>query len=111
MARLVSENEPALQRAIAHDFKTATQEQMFETLACGGEVAFQKSTQRRDVVVLDISMPMLAGLEAGRRIRAAYPTMKLVYVTVHEDGELADAAFALGASAFVGIVDFTKGSH
>ena len=63
----------------------------------------------RDVV--DVSMPMLAGLEAGRRIRAAYPTMTLVYVTVHEDGELADAAFALGASAFVRIVDFTKGSH
>ena len=30
MTRLVSENEPALQRAVAHDFKTASQEQMFE---------------------------------------------------------------------------------
>ena len=43
MARLVSENEPALQRAVALDFKTASQEQMFETLACLREVAFQKS--------------------------------------------------------------------
>jgi aldehyde dehydrogenase (NAD+) len=43
MARLVSENEPALQRAVAQDFKTASQEQAFETLACLGEVAFQKS--------------------------------------------------------------------
>src|SRR5271155_3588917 len=43
MARLVEENEHALQRAISEDFKTASQEQVFETLACRGDVAFQKS--------------------------------------------------------------------
>jgi aldehyde dehydrogenase (NAD+) len=43
MARLVGDNEAALQRAIGQDFKTASQEQVFETLACLGEVAFQKS--------------------------------------------------------------------
>ena len=43
MARLVGENEAALERAIGQDFKTASQEQVFETLACKGEVAFQKS--------------------------------------------------------------------
>jgi aldehyde dehydrogenase (NAD+) len=34
MARLVGENEAALQRAVGQDFKTASQEQVFETLAC-----------------------------------------------------------------------------
>ena len=43
MASLVGENEAALQRAVAQDFKTASQEQVFETLACLGEVEFQKS--------------------------------------------------------------------
>ena len=43
MSRLVAENEAALQKAIAQDFKTASQEQIFETRACLGEVAFQKS--------------------------------------------------------------------
>ena len=43
MARLVEENEQTLQRAVSTDFKTASQEQVFETLACLGEVAFQKS--------------------------------------------------------------------
>src|SRR5262249_41782639 len=43
MARLVAENETALQQAIAKDFKTASQEQIFETQACLGEVKFQKS--------------------------------------------------------------------
>jgi aldehyde dehydrogenase (NAD+) len=43
MGKLVRENETALQRAVAQDFKTASQEQVFETLACLGEVEFQKS--------------------------------------------------------------------
>ena len=43
MARVVGENEAGLQRAIAQDFKTASQEQVFETQACLGEVGFQKS--------------------------------------------------------------------
>src|SRR5580693_7706934 len=43
MRRLLAENEAALQQAIGRDFKTASQEQIFETLACFGEVEFQKS--------------------------------------------------------------------
>jgi aldehyde dehydrogenase (NAD+) len=43
MSRLVGENEAALQQAVAQDFKTASQEYIFETQACLGEVEFQKS--------------------------------------------------------------------
>jgi acyl-CoA reductase-like NAD-dependent aldehyde dehydrogenase len=43
MGRMIKENKAALQNAIARDFKTASQEQIFETRACLGEVAFQKS--------------------------------------------------------------------
>jgi aldehyde dehydrogenase (NAD+) len=43
MSRLVAENESALQQAIGQDFKTASQEQIFETLACLGEIAYQQS--------------------------------------------------------------------
>jgi aldehyde dehydrogenase (NAD+) len=43
MSRLVAENEAALQKAISQDFKTASQERIFETRACLGEVALQKS--------------------------------------------------------------------
>jgi aldehyde dehydrogenase (NAD+) len=43
MGRLIVENEAALQQAIGRDFKTASQEQIFETQACYGETLFQKS--------------------------------------------------------------------
>jgi DNA-binding NarL/FixJ family response regulator len=54
-----------------------------------------------DVVVLDVSMPELNGLEAARQIRQALPQTRLVVLTVHEDAALAAEAFRAGASGFV----------
>ena len=54
-----------------------------------------------DVVVLDISMPLLNGLEAGRQIKQHFRTVKLVYVTMNEDPDLAAEAFRSGASGYL----------
>jgi DNA-binding NarL/FixJ family response regulator len=56
---------------------------------------------RPDVVVLDISMPLLNGLEAGRQIKQHYKTTKLVFVTMNEDPDLAAEAFRVGASGYL----------
>src|ERR1700719_3224900 len=66
MARLVAENETELQRAIAQDFKTASQEQIFETLACLGEVAFQKSQLKDWMKPVEAPVPR-ALAATGRR--------------------------------------------
>src|ERR1700724_3702383 len=57
MARLVGENEVALQQAIAQDFKTASQEQIFETLACLAEVEFQKSQLKDWMAPVEAPVP------------------------------------------------------
>src|SRR6266849_7280893 len=57
MARLVGENETALQQAIAKDFKTASQEQIFETLACLGEVELQKSQLKDWMAPIEAPVP------------------------------------------------------
>jgi DNA-binding NarL/FixJ family response regulator len=54
-----------------------------------------------DVVVLDISMPLLNGLEAGRKIKQKARDVKLVFLTMNEDTDLAAEAFRLGASAYL----------
>jgi DNA-binding NarL/FixJ family response regulator len=54
-----------------------------------------------DVIVLDIAMPMLNGLEAGRRIKKRLPAIKLVYLTMSPDKDLAAEAFTRGASAYL----------
>jgi DNA-binding NarL/FixJ family response regulator len=54
-----------------------------------------------DVVVVDISMPQLNGLEAGRQIKQRHRDVKLVFLTMNEDVGLAAEAFRSGASGYV----------
>jgi len=54
-----------------------------------------------DVIVLDISMPLLNGLEAGRQVKQHNRNIKLVYVTMNEDPDIAAEAFRAGASGYV----------
>jgi DNA-binding NarL/FixJ family response regulator len=54
-----------------------------------------------DVVVLDIAMPLLNGLEAGRQIKQRQRSIKLIFLTMNEDADLAAEAFRLGASGYL----------
>jgi DNA-binding NarL/FixJ family response regulator len=56
---------------------------------------------RPDVIVLDVTMPLLNGLDAARFIKKMDPTIKLVFVTVAEDPDIAAEAFRAGGSAYV----------
>lgn len=54
-----------------------------------------------DVILLDISMPMLNGLDAGKKLRQALPSTKLIYLTMDQDPEIADETLRFGASGYV----------
>ncbi len=54
-----------------------------------------------DVVIADLSMPEVSGLEACRLIKQAWPRTKVILVTVGTDPWVARAAFTAGASGFV----------
>ena len=54
-----------------------------------------------DVVVLDIGMPLLNGLDAGRQLKAQRRSVKLIYLTMNPDPDIAGEALRLGASGYV----------
>jgi DNA-binding NarL/FixJ family response regulator len=54
-----------------------------------------------DIVVLDIGMPQLNGLDAARHLKPASPKLKLIFMTMNEDPDLVGEAFRAGASAFL----------
>ena len=53
------------------------------------------------VVVADITMPEMDGIEAARRITQTYPGVKVVILSVHSESAFIDAAFQAGASGYV----------
>ena len=54
-----------------------------------------------DVIVLDVGMPNMNGLLAGQRLRQLMPRVKLVYLTMSHDPDVAGEAFRLGAAGFL----------
>jgi len=53
-----------------------------------------------DLIVLDIAMPLLGGLQAGLQLRKIAPDAKLIFLTVIEDSDIALEAMHYGASAY-----------
>ncbi|HUJ50569.1 MAG TPA: response regulator transcription factor [Bryobacteraceae bacterium] len=56
---------------------------------------------RPDLIVLDIGMPLLNGIEATRQIRRAWPRAKLLFVSMHSNGLYVREAMNAGASGYI----------
>jgi DNA-binding NarL/FixJ family response regulator len=56
---------------------------------------------RPDVIVTDFTMPLLKGLDAARRITEQVPNARFVFLTMHDNANLAAAALELGRMDFV----------
>jgi DNA-binding NarL/FixJ family response regulator len=54
-----------------------------------------------DLILLDIAMPLLSGLQAGLQLKKTMPAVKLIFLTMIEDPDLAVEAMHYGASAFI----------
>ena len=71
------------------------------TVGDGRELLHTAVKVKPDVVLLDIGMPVLNGLDAGKQLRNLLPTVKLVYLTMVTDPDVALEAFHRGASGFL----------
>jgi DNA-binding NarL/FixJ family response regulator len=54
-----------------------------------------------DVVLVDVAMPLLNGLDAGQQVKQALPGVKLIYLTMNPDPEIAAEAFRRGGSGYL----------
>src|SRR5262245_9925461 len=70
-------------------------------VADGRTLLAQATELRPDLVVLDVAMPLLNGLDTARQLKQMMPHVKVVFLTVSEDPDLAAEAFRAGAAGFV----------
>ena len=102
--------QPAARILIADDHRLladACKEMLEPEFAVVGIVADGRAlvdaafTLKPDVIILDIGMPMLNGLDAGERIKREMPMTKLVFLSMNTSCDVVADAFRKGASAYV----------
>ena len=71
------------------------------TVEDGRALVEAAQTLRPDLILLDISMPLLNGLEAARQLRTLVPDSKLIFLTMHASPTYATEAFQAGASGYL----------
>jgi DNA-binding NarL/FixJ family response regulator len=67
----------------------------------GRALVSEATRLKPDVLVVDVAMPLLNGLDAARRVREEFPNIKIVFLTMKDDPNLAAAALELGRIGFV----------
>lgn len=79
----------------------AAQFDVVATVADGHALLDSALALKPDVIVVDVAMPLLNGLEACRQLKQKMPAVKLVFLTMNEDPELAVEAMKSGGSGYV----------
>jgi DNA-binding NarL/FixJ family response regulator len=85
----------ALKRLLENEFE------IVGTFPDGLSVTQGAPALRPDVIVLDIAMPILNGLTAGQRLKQLLPKVKLIYLTMDRDPDMAAEAFRHGAAGYL----------
>ena len=85
----------ALSRVVEPEFEVV------ETVGDGRALLAAAEKHRPDVIIVDVSMPLLNGVEATRQIKKADPRVKVIILTMHESSQFATQAFEAGASGYL----------
>jgi DNA-binding NarL/FixJ family response regulator len=84
-----------VKRVLGHKFE------VLESVENGLALLEAAARLEPDVCLLDISMPVLNGIETATRLKEAGSTAKIVFLTIHEDLDFVKAALRTGASGYV----------
>jgi DNA-binding NarL/FixJ family response regulator len=96
---LIADDHPQVREALRKLL-----EPVCDVIACVGDGrALVKSAVelKPDLVLVDVGLPLLNGLEAGRALKKLMPQVKLFYLSMDSDPDIANEAFRIGASGYL----------
>jgi len=100
--RILIADDHGVLRAGLHALLNAEPDMEVVAEAADGEEAFRLADQLRpDIVLMDISMGEVSGIEVTKQLIAAFPSLRVLVLTVYEDKELLHEAIRVGASGYV----------
>lgn len=98
---MLVDDSPAIRKWIRTEVESSAQMEVAGEASSGEEALEQAGRLQPDLVLMDIGLPGLNGLEATRRLRAEWPSLKVVILTIHSDPEYALQARRWGACGYL----------
>ena len=98
---LVVDDSQDWRRQVLSLFQARPEWQVIAEAADGPEAIQKAEELKPDLIVLDIGLPKLNGIEAARQIRQLSPTSKIVFLSQNNEHEVVRAALGIGALGYV----------
>ena len=98
---LLADDHTIVRQGLVGILKASEEVEVVGEAADGAEAVDKAVKLKPDVVVLDVSMPHLNGIEAARRIRDAVPAARVLVLTMHDDEEYVLKMVRAGASGYL----------
>ena len=96
---MIADDHEAIRRGLRAALTAAGWEVCADVM--NGKDAVEKAAELKpDLIILDISMPVMGGLDAARLIRRADPSAKIVIFTMHESQQIRDEISRIGAQGY-----------
>jgi DNA-binding NarL/FixJ family response regulator len=98
---LIADDHTIVRQGLVGILKASPDMEVVAEAADGSEAVEKSLKTKPDVVVLDVSMPRLSGIEAARRIHEALPAARILVLTMHDDEEYILKMVRAGASGYL----------
>lgn len=98
---LIVDDDLAFRRAVKQLLESVPEVSVVGGATDGEEAIRLTQELRPDLVLMDITMPRMDGLEATQRIKAEQPEVKVIVLTVHQEEVYRKTAYERGADAFL----------
>jgi DNA-binding response OmpR family regulator len=105
---LIVDDSAIFRRLVSRMLQTAPEIQLVGEVADGLEAVFQASELQPDLILLDVGLPSLSGIEAARRIVQLSPKSKILFLSQESSVDVVRAALSAGASGYVVKLDATR---
>ena len=98
---LLADDSPVMRGGLAHLLQLQADIEVVDQAADGLQAVLMALQLQPDVVVMDVSMPRLSGVEATRRIHSQLPQVRIIGLSMHDEQEIATAMSDAGAAAYM----------
>ena len=98
---LLADDHASVRKSLRSLLETTDDIQVIATVSTGAEAIAQASFYNPDVAVLDLSMPLMDGIEATREIRVRCPLTRIMMLSIYDNAEYVQRALEVGAVGYV----------